>query len=472
MRRVLFSFACLALASPAAAQDAGARVDGGRPVPSAAEIAGQPLPEGHPPIDPHAGDDPHTGSDPHDSDPHAGDPHGDPHGGAASMARILRPPELGSAEPSVAVPVGSIRVTVVDVDGRPIPDAAVDLGVRTQSDDRTRHNARTDASGRVLFERLETGTAQAYRINVPYLGATYSSAPFQLPTDQGYEVRITRLPVTREDRFVFFHLFRVAVELRDDRLHVIHQAEVTNAGHETFVFPVEGLRAPLPPSATAFQSRRVMTDQRVDEVDGSYVLRGSLPPGTSQLAWAYDLPITDETMRIPVSLPLRFFGIQVFSEAPDGLVMDVSGMPDPQRIDNEGQRIWLTQLRRAPTDAPIERITVTISGIPQPGPLRWIAVGLAIVFVLAGVVLRLDRVDDREAAKQGRQQRREELLAEIHELEREFETGEVGPEFRQTRRAEIVRELASLLHEEEAAKETGKDSASRDKVRARPAASR
>src|SRR5690606_23350715 len=124
-----------------------------------------PLPEGHPPIDPHAGGDPQQGGDPHAADPHGGDPHGDPHGGDG-MARIFSPPELGSAEPSAAVPVGSIRVTVVDIDGRPIPDAAVDLGVRTQSDDRTRHNARTDASGRVLFERLATGTAQAYRVNV------------------------------------------------------------------------------------------------------------------------------------------------------------------------------------------------------------------------------------------------------------------------------------------------------------------
>lgn len=390
------------------------------------------------------------------------------------MAQILRPPELGTAEPSVAVPVGSIRVTVVDVDGRPIPDAPVDVGVRSQSDDRTRHNARTDASGQAVFERLATGTAQAYRVNVPYLGATYSSAPFQLPTDQGYDVRITRLPVTREDRFVFFHLFRVAVQLRDDRLHVIHQVELTNAGHETFVFPVEGVRAALPPSATAFQSQRVMTDQRVEEVDGggSYVLRGSLPPGTSQLAWAYDVPITGGTMRIPVAVPLRFYGVQVFSEAPDGLVMDVSGMPDPQRIDNEGQPIWLTQLRRGPADAPIDRITVTISGIPQPGPLRWLAVAVAVLFVLTGVVLRLAPVDGRAVAKLARKQRREELLAESRELEKEFEAGEVGPEFRQTRRAAIVRELASLLHEEEAEKEAGKDSAPRGKPRARPAASR
>src|SRR5690606_34214889 len=111
-------------------------------------------------------------------------------------------------------------------------------------------------------------------------------------------------------------------------LHVIHQAELTNAGRETFVFPAQGVRASLPEGALAFQAQRVMTDQRIEEADGGYVMRGSLPPGTVQLAWAYDLPIDGETVAIPVDIPLRFFGLQVFSEAPEGLVMDVRGMPD------------------------------------------------------------------------------------------------------------------------------------------------
>lgn len=149
--------------------------------------------------------------------------------------------------------------------------------------------------------------------------------------------------------------------------------------------------------------------------------------------------------------------------------MDVSGMPDPQRINNQGQAIWLTQLRRGPADAPIEQIAVTISGIPGPGPLRWIAVGVALLFLLGGVALRLARADDRGAVQAARERRREQLLAAIRELEAEFEAGEIGPAFRQTRRSEIVRELASLLHEEEA---QGKDTAPRAKPAGRPAASR
>lgn len=469
MKRTLGVLLACMLAAPAAAQDGGRSApDGG--IPPASAIEGRPLPEGHPPVEAAEGQ---GGELPQGHPPvQGGSQAGSAPHGAASVANILAPPELGQAEENPELPAGTIRVTVVDVNGRPIADSPVDVGIRTQADDRARHNARTDADGRAVFEGLATGTSQAYRVNVPYLGATYSSAPFQLPTDRGYDVRITRLPVTRDDRFVFFNLFRVIVELREERLHIIHQAEITNAGHETYVFPVDGLRADLPHEALAFQAQRAMTDQRVEQIagGGGYVLRGSLPPGTTRLAWAYDVPVDGSTMRIPVDVPLRFFTLQVFSEAPEGLVLDVAGMPPPQRVSNQGQAIWLTQVRRGPTDEPLERLTVTISGIPGPGPLRWIAVAVALLFVAGGIVLRLNRADDRAAARQALARRRAELLAEARALDAELEAGEVGPTFRQTRRAEIVRELASLLHEEEAAREM--ETASPAKPGARPARAR
>lgn len=453
----------LLVASTAAAQDpppqqqdphAQQLPSGHPPVPSqappspAAEGAAEGLPPGHPPLGQPA---PQAEGQGEQLPPgHPPMPQG---GQRGDVAQVLSPAQLASAEPSAEVPAGTIRVTVVDPEGRPVADAAVDVGTLAQGGDRARHNARTDASGVASFADLATGSGQAYRVNVPHAGATYSSNPFQLPNDQGYDVRITRLPVTREDRFVFFHVFRVIFELRDDRLHVIHQAELTNAGRETYVFPAAGVRGSLPEGALSFQFQRVMSDQRVEQDGDAYVMRGSLPPGTVQLAWAYDLPVDDETMRIGVDVPMRFFGLQVFSEAPEGLVMDVRGMPDPRRVDNDGQPIWIAQATQGPEEAAIDHVTVTLSGIPGPGPVRWIAVVLAVFFVIGGVVLLVRRGDETEAGARSRARRREEILASIRDLELEYENGEIGPEFRQSRRAELVRALAALLHEEEAAKE-------------------
>jgi hypothetical protein len=379
---------------------------------------------------------------------------GSPHAGGGNMNAVLGPPAAAVAQPSADVPVGTIRVLVVDPRDRPVAESNVELGVMGSGGDRTRRSARTGANGITHFRDLATGSAQAYRVNVRYRGATYSSTPFQLPTDRGYTVRVARLPVTRDDQMVFFNLYRVIVELAEERMHVITQAELTNAGQETFVLPQRGLRVRMPPGALAFQSQQVMTDQRVEEVHGSnqFSIKGSLPPGTVQLAWAYDVPIDGADLDIPVAIPLRFFTLQVFAEAAEDLEMRVDGLPFPERLDNEGRSYWATHVRRRPNDPMMTSVTVELTDIPGPGPLRWIAMVLALLFVAAGVGLALSRREDREGMKLARKKRRESLLAEARMIEDEHAAGEIGPEFRQKRREEIVRELAVLLHEDEAAK--------------------
>jgi hypothetical protein len=403
------------------------------------------VPVGHPPID--MQEDVPAGHPPVDGqEVPAGHPHGD-------LEAALRPPNVARAAAGRDVPRGAIRVTVVDENDRPVGGSPVDIGVLVQGGDRQRKNGRTGANGVALFRDLRYGTSQAYRVNVPYRGAIYSSMPFQLPTDQGYDVRITRLPITNDDRFVFFRVFQTVVELHDERLHIMQQAQLTNAGRATFVFPTRGRRVALPPGALLFQAQPVMTDQHVEEAGGhAYTLRGSLPPGTVELAWGYELPIEDAEMRFRIDIPVHFFETRVILQAAHEMNMSVSRMPSPQRIEQEGQAYWVTGLQRGPTDPEVNRVSVSIWGIPRPGPLRWIAVAIAFLFLGSGVFLAIFRADMRGAAAQSRRRRRAALLAEAEELEKEHSAGEIGPEFRQKRRAQIVRELAAVLHEEEAAK--------------------
>lgn len=418
--------------------------------------AGQPqgLPPGHPP----AGQGLPQGHPPSGQGMPAGHPGG---GDRARAAQAMRPPSLADAEPSEELPAGTIRVRVVDERGDPVAGAAVDVGSLAQGE-RSRHNAETDGEGVALFEDLPTGSGQAYRVNVPFSGALYSTNPFQLPTDRGFEVRMTRLPVTRDPRFTFFQVFRVIVEQRGERLHVIHQAQLTNAGNETYVFPSEGARASLPEDATAFQFQRVIGDQRIEEVPDTdaYAFRGSVPPGTIQLAWAYDLPVDGETLDIPVEIPLRFFTLQVLGEALPGLSMDVDGMPPPRRLDPEGAECassavtegcaWVTMDRRGPEQAELRSIVIELSGIPGRGPTRWIAVFFAFGFLGLGVGWAMGRPrKDPRAEKRARRRRREALIEEVRELEEELAAGEIGPEYRAKRREAIERELAVLLYREE-----------------------
>ncbi len=459
------------LGSTARAQDEG-ELPPGHPPTGEAPPAGDALPPGHPP----AATEGHPA--PAGAPANLPEGHPVPTGGSAApgmnpqMQRVLRPPAPAEATESADVPSGAIRVLVVDPEGQPLADQAVDVGILAGGQ-RDRRNTRTDADGVAWFRDMATGSDQHYRVNVPYQGATYSSMPFALAAGgPGYSVRVERLPVTRSDQFVFFHVFRTVVEQRGERMHVIHQGELTNAGTETYVFPDDGVRAALPEDALAFQFQRVMTDQRIEEIQGehAYVMRGSLPPGTVRMAWAYDVPIEGGDMELPVEIPMAFFGMQVIVEAIPDLGVSVRGMPRPERLDVNGQACessrtsegcaWVVQTQRAPTDARLDRIVIRITGIPGPGPMRTIAVALVILFALAGVLL-LVTARGTGSVVEAREARRAAIKREAEELAEELERGEVGPEFAARRRAELSRELAGLYYADEIASTREEEEAER-----------
>lgn len=396
---------------------------------------GQQLPPDHPPID-----DPHGQADPHGQ----GDPQGDDPAMDQLRRRMRR--QLSTAEPSGEVPHGAVRVRVVDENDRPVAGQVVQLGIMRQDEGRDRSERRTGADGRVLFDRLPRGTSQAYRINVPYQGAVYSCTPFQLPMDQGYDVKIVRLPTTRDDRAVLQYVAETLIELRDDRAHVVYRTQLVNLGEETYVFPEEGKTIRLPEGFMAFQSERMMTDQRLDQVeDVGLKIRGSLPPGRVDLVWAYDLRISGSRLEFPVVVPWRTFIFVVASQAPRGLTLEARGMPPAEVNQETGDRLLVTQIRLSPDDPPLGRVDVVLGGIPGPGPWRWMAVGLALLIVIAGATSALVFVPARPNPTAALAKRKRELLDEVRTIEQLHASGEIGPTYRERRIEKVVVELAAVL---------------------------
>ncbi len=382
-------------------------------------------------------------------DPHAAHGHG---GGAISeaMERAFREPVVARAEPNPALPAGQIRVFVVDEHLHAQIDHEIQLGVMQQGGERERFPGRTNQEGVFVYEGLPTGSGQAYRVNVPSEGATFSSTPFQLPTEHGYDVHVQTTPVTHDDRNVLLVLGQTMFEIKpDQRLHVVQQARLANLSADTYVFPEGGRVLELPRGFMAFQAQPMMTDQRVSEVPGRGIkIEGSLPNGQVTLAWGFDLPITGSEMTIDLPNPFRTFQYRVISLAPDGMSMDVEGMPPPASFQDQGRPLLGTEVRRTPSDPPFSRVRARLRGIPGPSPARLYALALALAFGLGGALL-LARRPERDDGHLARARRRKELLEEAAAVERDFEAGEIGPKTRQSRREAIVRALAVLFYEEE-----------------------
>lgn len=368
--------------------------------------------------------------------------------GHDSMFRAPSP--AASARPDPNVPVGTIVVEVRRSGGQVAAAQEVSLGVMGNLGQRSTKEAKTDIAGVASFGDLATGSKQAYRVNVSYQGAKFSSTPFRLDERSGYRVRLGMLPVSRDKRMVFQMIGQTMVELKDDRLHITQQSRMTNAGGSVYVFPKEGEALELPEGFMSFQTQKVMTDQRLEEdPDKGARIFGSLPPGTVTLTWSYDLPRDGASARIPVDVPFRTYQYRIIADAPEGMEFSASEFPEAQKLRDRGRQLWITQLQRAAEEPRISGFTIRLDGIPGPGPGRWIAVALAALALLLGLFAAVKpgaAEADRPALLQSR---REALLADALSTEKQHADGDIGPQYRGRRMDQIVTALAAVLRDQE-----------------------
>jgi len=378
--------------------------------------------------------------------------HAHVHGGRDPQA-VLAEPVLPTAEPKRGLAPGSVEVSVVGPDGSPQPGAEIMLGVMASMGGRTEQRAKADAKGQHTFTGLAVGSKQAYRVNVLQSGAKFSTTPFRLPEELGYQARMVLKPTTNDTRLMFQVIGQTVIELRDDRLHITQQGKLANAGQSVIAFPKEGLVVPLPPGFTAFSWQDVMTDQKGEELaDKGFRIRGSLPPGSVTLAWTFDLQRSGSAAKITIDQPWRSYTYRVISEAPPGLKLRVTDFPETERIQDTGRELLFTQVQRAPSEAPLASVSIRIDGIPGPGPGRWVAVVLAVLAVATGLGYALrpgDRSGQRDERRTALEARKQQLVTLAKQTDTEHAAGEIGPQFRAERLREIATELAMVLRDEE-----------------------
>ncbi len=354
-----------------------------------------------------------------------------------------RPQPVARHEADPAIAVGAIKVTVVDHRDIPVEGAVIRLGLMARDGGRESANGQTARDGTYTFTDLVT-RGQSYRVNVLHDGATYSSSPFQLPQSSGMAVRVRRLPTTREENTVFQMIGQTMLEVQNERMHITQQAQLVNFRDATYVFPEEGLQVELPDGFVGFNGQKVMSDQRLEANERGFVIRGSLPPGRVILTWTFDIPITGDAMHFSQPLPVPTFRYRVLSDYAPGITLSVDEFPPPEKYEANGRSVFLTELERRPEDPRLSRIAVTIRGIPGPGPYRWLAIGAGAILLLMGFTW-LFRPAEATLIAAAREDRREELLKEISELEHSFAKGEIGPRYRDRTLNAKVDELASLL---------------------------
>ncbi len=353
--------------------------------------------------------------------------------------------ELVTSTVDPEVPQGTIVVQVVDANDEPIAKQAVRLGLMEQSGGRESKACVTDDQGTCAFPDLLTDTKHSYRVNVPFEGALYSSTPFRLDPNEGQRVRVIRLATTADNSRVFQLLGRTMIEFRDGRAHMAQEARLTNLGAETYVFPDGGMSIRLPDGFKAFDSKAVMTDQRLAATDEGLEISGSIPPGRADLMWTYDIPIDGASLSVEQAVPFATMEYQVVSDYIEGMTLEVEDFQVARVHEGADRRFLVAGMMRRPGEPPIDPLRIHIRGIPGAGPLPYLAAAVAAIFVFLGIWLLSRPLDQSKILAKVRDDRRGELLDEIAELEGQRASEEVGPGFYEHRRRELTDELAIVL---------------------------
>ncbi len=368
--------------------------------------------------------------------------------------------------PTEELPPGTIKVRVEDRNRAPIPNRFVRIGVMNQNPGagapaRSQHTADTDAQGIATFEGLPTGTTQAYRITVPHGVATLGSMPFRLPTDRGYAASARVLPLTSDMSKVFQLMHRTRISLVEGRMRLTQQVQWVNLSNELFVFPEAGTFAALPKEATAFQPQASMTDQRVNyqpaesAKPGGVRLRGSLPPGRTNMVWSFDVPIEVPafslgTGALDLEIPVTFntFLGRVEVQELAGLGVTVDGMPNPERHPTAGGPVWVTEAPRKGKVDSTAPIVIHLTGIPGPGPWRWLALFAAIPIAAFGVAVGKRKANAPSKADPTPTSPTPEvadLVAQYHQLTALHAAGEIGPQYLTTEQHRLRTQIAESI---------------------------
>ncbi len=454
----LFVFAAGPEGKPAASASAGKPVDkpdggiadagpsdaGPGPLDGSALPPGHPnigdeLPEGHPQM----GNNPHA--DPHDHDDR--DPRGAPDG-------FFEPPQdLAMEDPSLEP--GSIVIQIKNADDKPIPNASVILAILESSvakgDSRKRRTIETDGEGKAVVTDLAVGAGMSYRVTTTRDGGMFASEPFGLSAKAGKRIVLHAYESSADVEKVLVGMQSfVFVSLKEDALSVEHTFRMFNIGRTAWVPDTNGAKMLLPAKHKAFNVGDSMADVKFVEGKGDEAsLVGTISPGQHEASFRYHVPLAgSERQTVQVSLPPRVGEVRVFSESGKTLGLDVAGFPSAQKQrGGDGRKLWITARQANPGEHGIRTLEITITGLPTPGPGRWIAVlcALSALAIAGAFVARQDQ--DQGAQDELRNdlvEARDALLGEFVTLEKAHRKGDIGPKTYQRLRTALLDALARI----------------------------
>jgi hypothetical protein len=401
-------------------------------------------------------------SAPSDS-PHGAMPPGhgaNPHGGGASHGNRnerFQPAEDG-AEETTDLPPGTILLMIADRDEVPVAGVPVTIAVLHSSvakgDTREKFERVTDVAGMVKVDDLEVGSANSYRISAKVGEADFALRPIQLSEKGGKRALLHVYDAAEdlaavEDKGPFGMETEVRTSLREDVLVVRDRVRLYNFTPVAWIADVE---VPLPQGFKAFQTPDEASGSPVQilQTESGAVLRGTVPPGTTDLVFGYHIPRTgDSTQSFDVTMFPNTVGVGVVAEASKKMSLSAEGFSQPQFTkDEEGLSVLVAARQASAETGPVQHFKVTLNGLPTRGSGGYIAALLALIALATAGAYRWSRrgrTDLEPDTMRDLIEAKETLIKEIAALETAYKRGMVGPQTYERSRGLLLDALARIV---------------------------
>lgn len=334
------------------------------------------------------------------------------------------------------LPAGTIEVLVSNPNGAPLRKIPVRLGILFQKiaegESHSERFATTDDSGRARFTGLNTGTEYSYHVTLRQGRAEYGSSPFNLDRQSGQSVHLHVYPATStiDDAPVALRGL-LYIEPRDDVFQFDALFLVINVGSISWV--PESVVLELPKGFKAFNAQKEMSGAGFSLVEGVGArLDGTFAPGQKEVRFRFQVPKeAHKTVGFRFGMLPRVADFRVIAEASREMDLRVPGFGKAEPGTSPTGKRVLTVGQDFTGAGALSALDIELSGLPIPGPGRWVAVFLAAAFGLTGIgasrgLIRFDSGDDPRRDRD-RDRARELLLDEIVEVERSRQKGALGP---------------------------------------------
>jgi hypothetical protein len=272
-----------------------------------------------------------------------------------------------------SLPVGTVRVSVVDADGEPIARAPVAFEtviVRAPSnglDVIAKDTAFADEKGTATFRKVNAGGDHRHVASTQRGDGTFGVEPFSLSAKSGKRVTLHAYETVRDLEHTLVAMQTLtALQIRADTIEVAVLYRIYNLGRVAWV-PAD-VRVAFPPGVTGFLASDLGLPVRTDDITGTgFTLAGTVAPGQHELEYRYQIPRDRSgAQRLVLEQPPRVAHARVILSASGRAAhLAVAGFPAATTTTAKSGAPFLTTERTGVrAEGGVKRLDITLAGDP------------------------------------------------------------------------------------------------------------